>query len=546
MDPPPLVLDDTHGRSFEAKVRAQFGTPVVTLTLDDHCSFSLLAAFSRSKLRLDESSVGSILQSILGGSANLFVVAEVEESIFKFTVFSKVGFFIYRIQEVATPSLRVFFHLWNLRGISKARRSVLTDRGPLYDWEEVRSRKNKVATSPISVHKVFKRISTDLHAAKPSVFSRLNFSSVPDDHLQQQSNNSQSIPANHTQTRWTEKRWVPVQTQVPRSKPINFGENFAHHQRETFVEVVKKVKSPILSGTNSVPLEQFKNPVAQGHYKRQPFGPASSKSPVHQCSRCFSHQHLRPACTQRVRCKRCYRLGHISFSCPFPPRSLGLPKAPSFPDQPCHNGKKVPETSSWFRRPQSLNGGPNPVQPPCFASFSDFASHQAATRGAPSASPLLFQQANSSTPPPPPPPPPFAAPHSSLAARQQATLDLDLHLGQRPDFAAPIFTSVYKTPSPSTVPPPPPEAVEMPRFVDPSPFLHRGFNQIMIQGRRPMSRAIMGRQPRRNNDLAIATFAPMPGHAVSFHGIEDVLGDFLHNVARVGFKTIQPTPLGQA
>ncbi|CAN6251808.1 unnamed protein product [Urochloa humidicola] len=114
MDPTTLTLDDTHGRAFEAKVRAQLGSSIVSPLPEDASSFWLLAAFSRSRLRLNESSVGSILQSILGGSADLFAVVEVEESIFRFTVASKkVGLFVYKIQQFATPSFRIFFHLWN-------------------------------------------------------------------------------------------------------------------------------------------------------------------------------------------------------------------------------------------------------------------------------------------------------------------------------------------------------------------------------------------------------------------------------------------------
>ncbi|KAF8765330.1 hypothetical protein HU200_008706 [Digitaria exilis] len=85
-----------------------------------------------------------------------------------------------------------------------------------------------------------------------------------------------------------------------------------------------------------------------------------------------------------------------------------------------------------------------------------------------------------------------------------------------------------------------------PRFVDPTPFIPTGFNRIMIEGRRTMSRAIMGRQPRCNSDLAIAIIHPMPNHQVSFTGIRDVLDDFLRNNMRAMFSLIQPCPFGQA
>jgi hypothetical protein len=84
------------------------------------------------------------------------------------------------------------------------------------------------------------------------------------------------------------------------------------------------------------------------------------------------------------------------------------------------------------------------------------------------------------------------------------------------------------------------------QFVDPTPFIPRGYNRVMIPDRRPMSRVILGRPSRRNLDLAIATIHLLPHHQVQFNVIRDVLADFLGVQARVGFRSIQPCPLGQA
>lgn len=48
----------------------------------------------------------------------------------------------------------------------------------------------------------------------------------------------------------------------------------------------------------------------------------------------------------------------------------------------------------------------------------------------------------------------------------------------------------------------------------------------MIEGRRPVSRAIMGRQPRLNMDLAIVTITLVPSHQISFTVIRNILDDF--------------------
>lgn len=56
----------------------------------------------------------------------------------------------------------------------------------------------------------------------------------------------------------------------------------------------------------------------------------------------------------------------------------------------------------------------------------------------------------------------------------------------------------------------------------------------------------MGRQTRLNSDLAIVTIDPVPNHQVSFNGIRNVLDDFLRDHMRIGFRSIQPCPFGQA
>lgn len=83
-------LDYTHGQHLEAQVWHKFGSPVVSSSLDYASHFWLLAAVSRSRLRLSAQSVGSVLQSVLGGPATSFAVVEVEDGIFKFSVISSV------------------------------------------------------------------------------------------------------------------------------------------------------------------------------------------------------------------------------------------------------------------------------------------------------------------------------------------------------------------------------------------------------------------------------------------------------------------------
>ena len=83
-------------------------------------------------------------------------------------------------------------------------------------------------------------------------------------------------------------------------------------------------------------------------------------------------------------------------------------------------------------------------------------------------------------------------------------------------------------------------------FVDPTPFLPRGCNRVHVEGRKPMTRAVLGKARRSNSDLAIAIIHPLPALQVSFTSIRELLDDFLRNHRQVGFRSIQPCPHGQA
>lgn len=61
-----------------------------------------------------------------------------------------------------------------------------------------------------------------------------------------------------------------------------------------------------------------------------------------------------------------------------------------------------------------------------------------------------------------------------------------------------------------------------------------------------MSRVVLGRPKRNNQDVAIVTIDPFPAHQVAFQGTHEVLDDFLRNHKRIGYRTIQPCPFGQA
>ena len=78
---------------------------------DDARSLWFIASFARSKIKLDETNVDLILQSVPGVFASDFPVVEVKYRIFKFTVSS--GEVIYNLGIISDASFKVAFHPWN-------------------------------------------------------------------------------------------------------------------------------------------------------------------------------------------------------------------------------------------------------------------------------------------------------------------------------------------------------------------------------------------------------------------------------------------------
>jgi hypothetical protein len=171
-------LDQSHGIQFSSKVRSLFNVPVVSSVADDARSFWLVASFSRSQFHLNEDSVSKILRSTLGGNPSSFSDLELEDRIFKFAVFDRrVGLHIYALKFFACDSFKVFFHLWNHSGLARARISRTLDQGPRYEWQPAKSLKR---SSKAHCSRSFADAVRDGVSASDTVFSRLDFSSIPD------------------------------------------------------------------------------------------------------------------------------------------------------------------------------------------------------------------------------------------------------------------------------------------------------------------------------------------------------------------------------
>lgn len=112
---------------------------------------------------------------------------------------------------------------------------------------------------------------------------------------------------------------------------LNLGSSSQLAHKPSYMEILKGEKSHLLTGANLQPLGPCHGPRistnARNH--KSPFVLGRTK----YCSHCFSSNHTRWACTGPIKCGDCFRFGHISASCHFNPRFLGLSAQPSFANQ---------------------------------------------------------------------------------------------------------------------------------------------------------------------------------------------------------------------
>ena len=84
------------GHAFEDRIRSSMNLPINFRAEPGQREFFLVAEFTRSKIRLTEESVGTILLCCFGGRASLLKVHKLRDHLFKFSFPSiNVQFAIY-------------------------------------------------------------------------------------------------------------------------------------------------------------------------------------------------------------------------------------------------------------------------------------------------------------------------------------------------------------------------------------------------------------------------------------------------------------------
>ena len=101
------------GVEFAKVVSQCFGCSVSPSTSPPSAAFRLVVSFGHSVIRLNEESIGLILQACLGGVAKDYNVFHLSGWMFGFLVScKKVGIMIHKLKSSSCKSFAIFFFLW--------------------------------------------------------------------------------------------------------------------------------------------------------------------------------------------------------------------------------------------------------------------------------------------------------------------------------------------------------------------------------------------------------------------------------------------------
>ncbi|TVU49372.1 hypothetical protein EJB05_00680, partial [Eragrostis curvula] len=145
--PPAIASSTAFPPASSDLVSKRFGSSAVVSSPSSSSDFFLVASFGRSAVRINEDSVGLILQSCLGGVAKDFRVILLRDWCFRFSVSCKdVGFMIYRLRSVINQHFALFFALWGNGGPDSVRQKQIWDAIQDEEWHLVcRSKKSYAA-----------------------------------------------------------------------------------------------------------------------------------------------------------------------------------------------------------------------------------------------------------------------------------------------------------------------------------------------------------------------------------------------------------------
>ncbi|PUZ62565.1 hypothetical protein GQ55_4G367900 [Panicum hallii var. hallii] len=310
-------LDFLLGSSFSQKIVNSFGCSVGYEGPSSMGEFFLLVSFSRNSFRLNATTVGACLHSVLGDKPPSFSASRLEDQIFRFTVSSsKVGFMVLQLGIISERLLKIGFFLCNDRGIL-----VLCMTGWKCDLEE-----------------------TPLHQRAPSVAP--SFADVLKNGPAHCPSGASRVPLGHSSV-LVDRQRNSFQANLQSPSP----------RKSIFSRI--SLDSRLHAQRTSGPLVQ----VLQEQLEDQFF-----KGFLILADRCLSPNPSRVLCKNLIKCWGYNLSGHVLKDCRRPgsrrcPREVD--RLPSWNGNSCVTGLKPMD---------SLVCGTDEEEPPVFSNFKDFAT----------------------------------------------------------------------------------------------------------------------------------------------------------------------------
>jgi hypothetical protein len=292
----------------------------------------MTVSFGRAKFKLDRVSAGLALESCLGGLCDDMLVIQLADRVFRFSVASRhVGFMIYAMKYFTCASFKCFFHLWGNGGPSWKSEFRSWQKECNEEWTLVSPNKKRTDHAICLLQKNPIRSALKTSASGASVKRKLSFATFMQYPLCQgyefeatEDLAKDALQAGYDCPQIRRRAGVILSPSILRSDhSIQFGtteSNLAdQNQTETAVDkqAPTEFSSPQVSRARDSDVARADGPI--GPNDDDPFGINDLVDDmvyrVWKCGRCLSFKHDTSVCSNEIRCRSCFRYGHMRKDC---------------------------------------------------------------------------------------------------------------------------------------------------------------------------------------------------------------------------------------